>query len=305
MREALMDPWLNYHHLLYFWMTVREGGIQAASRKLRLAHPTVSVQIKRLEESLGHPLFDRSRRKLQLTEAGQLAYRYADQIFSLGREFQDALEGHAPGSAVRLAVGTSEVMPKLVVRSLIDPALHLDTPVRLTCTEDRLDRLLAELATHQLDVVLADAPCPPSVGVKAFNHLLGECGVGFFASRRLASRLTGEFPKSLDGAPMLLPSGDTSLGRGVRHWFDSCGVRPEVVAEFSDSALMKAFGQTGLGVFPLPDITEEDVKRQYNARIVGHTNEIRARFFAISTERRLKNPAVLAICESARQQIFS
>jgi len=300
-----VDPWLNYHHLLYFWMAVREGGIQAASRKLRLAHPTVSVQIKRLEESLGHSLFDRSRRKLQLTEAGQLAYRYADQIFSLGREFQDALEGNAPGSTLRLAVGTSEVMPKLVVRSLLDPALHLETPVRLYCTEGRLDRLLADLATHELDVVLADAPCPPTVDVKAYNHLLGECGVGFFASRKLASRLADGFPESLDGAPMLLPSSDTSLGLGVRQWLDSCGIRPEVVAEFSDSALMKAFGQTGLGVFPLPDITEKDVKRQYNARMIGSTDTIRARFFAISTERRIKNPAVAAICESAREEMFS
>lgn len=300
-----MEPWLNYHHFLYFWMAVREGGIQAASRKLRLAHPTVSVQIKQLEESLGTPLFDRSRRKLELTESGELAYRYADEIFSLGREFLDALAGQPVGRAVRLAVGTSDVMPKLIVRTLLDPALHLDTPVKLICTEDRFDRLLGELATHRLDVVLADAPCPPGTGVKAFNHLLGECGVTFFAAKKLAGKLRPKFPASLDGAPMLMPSGSTALGRGVTQWLEAEGLRPELVAEFDDSALMKAFGQNGLGVFPLPSVTEEDVKRQYGAQVVGRVEAIRARFYAISPERRLKNPAVLAICETAREELFS
>ena len=300
-----MEPWLNYHHFMYFWMTVREGGIQAASRKLRLAHPTVSVQIKRLEENLGHALFDRSRRKLELTEAGEMAYRYADEIFSLGREFVDALNGQAPGDTVRLAVGTSDVMPKLVVRSLLDPALHLDTPVRLMCTEDRFDRLLGELAMHRLDVVLADAPCPPGSGVRAFNHLLGECGVTFFATRRLAAELRRGFPGSLDGAPMLFPSAETAIGRAVRQWFESEQIRPNVVGEFDDSALMKAFGQSGLGVFPMPSVSEADVKKQYGAEIVGRVETLRARFYAISPERRLKNPAVVAICDTAREAIFS
>ena len=300
-----MDPWLNYHHYLYFWMTVREGGIQAASKKLRLAHPTVSVQIKRLEESLGHDLFDRSRRKLELTEAGQIAYRYADQIFSLGQEFLDALSGHDTASSLRLAVGASDVMPKLIVRTLLEPALHLEQPVRLNCMEDSFDRLLGELAMHRLDVVLADTPCPPGSGVKAFNHLLGECGVGFFGVRKLANRLRRGFPESLDGAPMMLPASDTALGRGVRQWLDRQGIRPDIVAEFTDSALMKAFGQSGLGVFPLPIVTEEDVKRQYQSVKIGETTEVMAHFYAISSERRLRNPAVVAICESAREELFA
>jgi LysR family transcriptional activator of nhaA len=297
--------WLNYHHFMYFWLVVREGGIQAASRKLRLAHPTVSVQIKQLEEQLGQPLFDRTRRKLELTEAGQLAFRYADEIFSLGREFLDALEGQPLGRPVRLVVGISDVMPKLVVRKLLDPALHLDTRVRLTCLEDHFDRLLGALATHDLDVVLADTPCPPGSGIKAFNHLLGECGVSFFAAKKLAPRIRARFPESLDGAPMLMPSGDTALGRAVVQWCESKAIRPEVVAEFNDSALMKAFGQDGVGVFPLPQITETDVKRQYGAQVVGRVEEIRARFYAISPERRLKNPAVVAVCETARDELFS
>jgi len=297
--------WLNYHHFMYFWLVVREGGIQAASRKLRLSHPTVSVQIKQLEEQLGHPLFDRTRRKLELTEAGQLAFRYADEIFSLGQEFVDALEGQPVGRPVRLAVGVSEVMPKLVVRKLLDPALHLDTRVRLTCLEDQFDRLLGALATHDLDVVLADTPCPPGSGIKAFNHLLGECGVSFFAAKKLAPRIRARFPESLDGAPMLMPAGDTALGRAVIQWCESKAIRPEVVAEFNDSALMKAFGQDGVGVFPLPQITEADVKRQYGAQVVGRVEEIRARFYAISPERRLKNAAVVAVCETARDELFS
>lgn len=300
-----MATWLNYHHFMYFWLTVREGGIQAASRRLRLAHPTVSVQLKRFEEALGTPLFDRSRRKLELTESGELAYRYAEEIFALGQEFLEALEGQPASRPIRLSVGTSDVMPKLIVRSLLDPALRLETPVRLTCTEDRFDRLLGALATHQLDVVLADTPCPPGSGVKAFNHLLGECGVTFFGAPKLAARYRKGFPDSLGGAPFLQPASDTALGRGVTQWCESHGLRPQVVAEFDDSALMKAFGQNGLGIFPLPSVTEDDVTRQYGAQVLGRTEEIRARFFAISPERRLKNPAVVAICETAREELFS
>ncbi len=296
--------WLNYHHFMYFWMTVREGGIQAASRKLNLAHPTVSVQIKQLEERLGEKLFDRTHRKLKLTEAGELAFRYADEIFSLGQEFMDALHGQSSGRPVRLAVGISEAMPKLVVRNLLEPALRLETPVRLVCSEGRYDRLLGDLAVHRLDVVLADAPVPPTSGVKAFNHLLGECGVTFFAEPSLAKALGSDFPALLDGAPMLVPTDTTSLGRALPQWWEENQLRPEVVAEFDDSALMKTFGRDGVGVFCTPTVMEADVIQQYGARVLGRTDEIRERFYAISPERRLKNPAVVAICETARQQMF-
>jgi LysR family transcriptional activator of nhaA len=296
---------INYHHFMYFWLTVREGSIQAASRVLRLAHPTVSVQIKQLEESLGYALFDRSRRKLELTEAGKLAFRYADEIFSLGQEFLEALEGQPEGRPIRLNVGTSDVMPKLIVRTLLEPALRLDTPVRLSCSEDRFERLLGGLGTHQLDLVLADTPCPPGSGIKAFNHLLGECGVTFFAARELAPKIRKGFPGSLDGAPFLRPASDSALGRGIIQWCEDKQIRPKTVAEFDDSALMKAFGQHGLGVFPLPSVTETDVKKQYGAQVVGRTEEIRARFYAISPERRLKNEAVIAICSAARAEVFA
>ena len=254
--------WLNYHHLLYFWMAVREGGIQAASKRLRLAHPTVSVQIKQLEEALGVTLFDRSHRKLELTETGRVAYRYADEIFSLGNEMLDVLGGAPSDRPMELSVGISDVMPKLVTRNLLEPALELETPVRLICSEDRFDRLLAGLATHSLDVVLSDTPCPPSSGVKAFNHLLGECGITFFAHPRLAPKLRRTFPRSLTGAPVLMPAQTTSVGRAVLQWCEAEGLRPNVVAEFDDSALMKTFGQDGVGAFPIPSVVEEEVKKE-------------------------------------------
>jgi len=297
--------WLNYHHFMYFWMTAREGGVKPASRKLRLSHPTISVQIKQLEESLGVQLFDRSGQKLALTEHGQLAYRYAEEIFALGQEFLEALSGRPQGRAARLAVGISDAMPKLVVRNLLDPALRLTTPVHLVCSEDRYDRLLGDLATHRLDVILADTPLPPTSGVKAFNHLLGECGVMFFAAKKLAAKIRPGFPSSLDGAPMLVPASTTSLGRALPQWCEKNGVRPEVIAEFDDSALMKTFGQDGVGVFCSPSVMEAEVKRQYGVQVVGRADDIRERFYTISPERRLKNPAVVAICESAREELFA
>jgi LysR family transcriptional activator of nhaA len=290
---------------MYFWMVVREGGIQQAGRRLRLAHPTISVQIKQLEESLGEQLFDRTHRKLELTEAGRVAYRYADEIFSLGREFMEALAGHPTGRPARLAVGISDAMPKLIVRNLLDPALRLPSPVRLLCLEDRYDRLLGELATNRLDVILADTPVAPSSGVKAFNHLLGECGVTFFAHPRLASKIGSDFPRSLDGAPMLLPTSTTSLGRAIPQWCEKNDLRPEVVAEFDDTALMKTFGQDSVGVFCSPSVMETEVKRQYGVEVIGRADDLREQFYAISPERRLKNPAVMAICEAARGELFA
>jgi LysR family transcriptional activator of nhaA len=202
-------------------------------------------------------------------------------------------------------VGISDAMPKLVVRNLLDPALRLTTPVHLVCSEDRYDRLLGELATHRLDVILADTPLPATSGVKAFNHLLGECGVTFFAAKKLAAKIRPGFPSSLDGAPMLVPASTTSLGRALPQWCEKNGVRPEVIAEFDDSALMKTFGQDGVGVFCSPSVMEAEVKRQYGVQVVGRADDIRERFYAISPERRLKNPAVVAICESAREELFA
>ena len=297
--------WLNYHHLLYFWMVVREGGIQPAARRLRLTHPTISAQLKQLEESLGEPLFDRSRRSLQLTEAGRLAYQYADEIFSLGQEFMEAVQnGAASQRSLRLTVGATGSLPKVVVRQLLAPVFDIDQRVRLTCREDEHDRLLALLATHEIDVVFSDAPLSATSGIKAFNHVLGESGITFFASKTLKKQMTGAFPACMKGAPFLAPLPNTPLGRAVSRWMDEHDARPEIVAEIQDSALIKALGQDSIGLFCLPTVVEKEVRRQYSVQVLGRTRDIRERFYAISPERRLRNPAVVAICAAARTTLM-
>jgi LysR family transcriptional activator of nhaA len=296
--------WVNYHHLLYFWTVAREGSLVAAGKALRLSHPTLSAQIHALEEQLGEKLFVRVGRRLALTEIGQVAYRYADEIFSLGREMLDTIKDRASGQPLRLDVGVADAVPKLVVRRLLQPALSLPEPVRLVCHEDAYEKLLANLALHTLDIVISDAPVPPGSNVRAFNHLLGETGVSFFGTKSLAKNHGRGFPKSLDGAPVLLPLENLTLRRSLDQWFDRHEIKPRVVAEFEDSALLKVFGSDGLGIFPAPTVMEADVTRQYGVRVLGRAEGVRERFYAISVERKLKNPAIVAISEAARHQIF-
>lgn len=296
--------WLNYHHLLYFWTVAREGSVARASERLRLAQPTISGQIRALERSLGHKLFVKKGRGLALTEFGRMVYRHADEIFRLGGELMEAVKGRPSGQPLRLTVGIADVMPKLVTYRLLEPAIRLPEPVRIVCREDRPERLLADLAVHELDIVLADAPIPPSVKVRAYNHLLGECGVSVLATREIAVRHSKGFPKSLDGAPMLLPLEGTALRRSLDQWLDAHEIRPRIIAECDDSALIKAFGQAGAGLFVASDVIEEEVRRQYGVRVVGRVPEVRERFYAISVERRLKHPAVVAISEAARSATF-
>lgn len=297
--------WLNYQHLLYFWMVVREGGIVPASRALRLAHPTISGQIKQLELVLEQKLFDRSGRRLQLTEVGKLTYRYADEIFTLGRELMQALKQRPAGRPLTVVVGITEQMPKLVVRRLLSPVFSLDEPVRIVVEEDRHDRLIAELALHNLDVVLSDAPVPSGSHIKAFSHLLGECGVSFMAERKLARALRGSFPDNLTGAPLLLPTKEAMLRRALEQWLDASHVVPMTVAEIADSALVKVLGQDGMGVFAVPSVIERDVAQQHQVVTVGRTDAVKERFYALSVERRIRHPAVAAISESARQSLFA
>src|SRR3990172_12249937 len=287
--------WLNYNHLLYFWVVAKEGSIARATRELRLAQPTISGQIHRLEEVLGEKLFARKGRNLELTEIGRVVFRYAEEIFALGRELQDTLKGAPVGRPLTLVVGVADVVPKLIARRLLEPALKVSEPVHLVCREDKPDRLLAELAVHELDIVLADAPVSPSLRVRAFNHLLGECDVVFLAAPNLAATHRRGFPRSLDGAPLLLPTENTALRRSLDQWFTTHDIRPRVVGEFEDSALLKEFGQTGLGIFPAPSVIVDEVRGQYRVRLVGRLEEVRERFYAISVERKLKHPAVVAI----------
>lgn len=296
--------WLNYHHLLYFWLVAREGSLARASTELRLAQSTISGQIRALEHAIGEKLFVRSGRRLVLTEIGRLVFRYAEEIFTIGRDLQDALKGRPVTRPLSLVVGVADVVPKLVARWLLEPALKLAEPVRLVCREDKPDRLLAELAVHGLDVVLADAPVGPSVRIKAFNHLLGECGIVFFAAKELASTHRRKFPRSLDNAPLLLPTESTSLRRSLDQWFAGRGIRPRIVGEFDDNALLMVFGQAGTGIFAVPSVVADEVQHQYQVQLVGRLDEVRERFYAISVERRLMHPAVVAICQEARQKLL-
>jgi len=296
--------WLNYHHLLYFWMVAKEGGISRAAEQLHLAQPTLSSQVKKLEKSLGAKLFDRVGRSMVLTETGQTVYRYADEIFSLGRELTDTLQGRPSPERLRLAVGVPDVLPKLVVYQLLKPALDLKERVQFECYEGKLHELLAELALHRLDIVLADAPITPASHVRAFNHLLGECGVTVFGTSELAKKYRRRFPNSLTNAPMLLPTQNTSLRRELERWFDEHEIRPTVVHEFEDSAILKVFGQAGEGLFAAPTAIESQVSKQYSVRVVGRIPEVKERFYAISVERRLKHPAVVAISNAARSALF-
>jgi LysR family transcriptional activator of nhaA len=296
---------LNYHHLFYFWTVVREGGISKAAQKLGLSQPTISAQIKRLEDALGERMFQRQGRTLVLTDVGRVVDRYAQEIFTAGTELLETLKGRPSGRAARLAVGVANAVPKLVVYRLLRPATERIEPVQITCSEGDPAQLVAQLATHHLDVVISDTPAAPHVRVKVFNHLLGESGTTFFAGKPLARRLRPRFPQSLDGAPVLLPTINTSLRRALEQWFETEGLRPVVAAEFEDPALLTTFGEWGRAAFPAPTAIESEILRRHRVAIVGRTSAVRERYYAISVERRLKHAGVAAITNAARTEIFS
>ena len=297
--------WLNYHHLLYFWTVAREGSITRAAGALHLTQPAISAQLRTLEQALGEKLFERRGRHLALTDTGRLVYRYAEEIFSIGRELQETLAGRPTGRPTRLVVGVVDSMPKLMIYRLLEQAVRGAEPVRLMLREGTAERLLADLAIHAVDVVLSDAPVPPSVRIKAFSHLLGECGVTIFGTPTLLDAHRRRFPVSLDGAPFLLPMEGTTLRRSLDNWFAELDIRPNVVAEIEDSAVLKVFGQAGVGLFAAPTAVEREVRRQYGVRVVGRVEAIRESFYAISAERRIRHPAVLAISSSARRELFA
>jgi LysR family transcriptional regulator, transcriptional activator of nhaA len=297
--------WLNYHHLLYFWTVVREGGVSKAAEKLRLSQPTISAQVKMLEDALGERLFQRKGRTLVLTDVGRVVDRYADEIFTIGHELLETLKGQPSSRAPQLTVGVANAVPKLVVYRLLRPATEGTGAFQITCREGHPDQLIAQLATHTLDVVISDTPAPPHVRVKVFNHLLGESGTTFFAGVPLARRLRRRFPRSLNGAPTLLPTFNTALRRALEQWFEAEDLHPTVAGEFEDSALLKAFGEAGRAVFPAPTAIERDVCRHYRVGIVGRTSAVRERYYAISAERRIKHPGVAAVTSAARTKVFS
>jgi LysR family transcriptional activator of nhaA len=296
--------WLNYHHLHYFWVVAREGSIVRACQVLHLSQPTISAQLQLLEKSLQGQLFERKGRGLELTELGSEVFRYAEEIFALGRELVDVARGRPTGKPRRLTVGVSDVLAKLMVYRLLLPALELPEPVQLVCREGHMDELLNALGAFEVDVVLSDAPLPAGSHIKAFSHLLGECGTTIFGSPALSRQLRKNFPHSLNGTPLLMPSRNSLPRRTLDQWLDEQDLHPVVAAEFQDSALMKVFGQAGLGAFPAPTAIEAEVCRQYKVKVVGRIAAVRERYYAISAERRLKNPAVLQISLNAKERMF-
>lgn len=296
--------WLNYHHLLYFWTVAREGGLAPAGKVLRLSQSAISGQIHRLEENLGEPLFDRRGRKLEMTETGRVVYRYAEQIFGLGKEMLDVVREHSTDRPLRLVVGISDVVPKVLVRQLLAPAFLKDRRLVLVCHEEQFDRLLGSLANHVLDVVIADAPVPPDRHLKLFNHPLGESTVTLVAPATLAASLRKNFPKSLHGAPLMLPLTGTTLRRSLDAWFERHAVIPEIVAEAEDSALLNAFAADGIGAMFVPTVIAETVARRYDVVEIAEVTAVHERFWAITAERRLVHPAVIAMRSAARAELF-
>ncbi len=288
--------WLNYNHLYYFWMVAREGSMVRAAEELMVSQPTISIQIKDLEKALGHGLFDRLGRRLRLTDAGKITFNYANDMFSLGRDLVSALDNQPPNRPVKLTVGILDVLPKTVVRQLLAPALKMKPTIRLICREDKGDRLLADLAARRVDVVLSDAPIGTGVHLQGFNHLLADCGVSFLATSSLAAKFRRRFPESLEGAPLLLPTDHTTVRQSLNTWFDTKRIHPLVLGEFDDMALMLAVAQDGLGIVPFPSIVLPDVQREAGLRLVGKTDEVRERFYAISRTEKQTHPAVAAIC---------
>ena len=297
--------WLNYHHLLYFYTVAREGSVTKASAFLRLAQPTLSGQIRKLEESLDEKLFVRDGRGLALTDVGQTVYRYADEIFSLGREMKDTLRGRPTNRPAKLLVGISDAVPNLICHRLLQTALELEDPVELVLHEGKTNDLIGALALQEYDMVLTDAPLGPPVRVKAFNHSLGGCGVGFFGEPTLAKRHRRGFPQSLDAAPMLLPTSNSSLRHSLNAWFDSVDVRPTPIAEIEDTALMKVFGQHGAGIFAAPIVVADELRKTHGVDLVGRTDEVREEFYAVTVERRITHPAIAAIAAAAREGILT
>ncbi len=295
---------LNYSHLQYFWAVAREGSIAKASQSLHLTPQTISGQLKLLDEAVGQPLFNRVGRRLVLSDMGRLVFEYADEIFSVGAELANVVRGNHLSGPTTLNLGIVSSMPKLIAERVVAPALTADDPIRVRCHESSLEQLLSELAIHKLDIVLSDQPVPDGLSLKAYHHRLGESGMSFFARSNQARRYRNKFPDSLQDAPMLLPSQHSALRRRLDDWFENHALSPRIAGEFDDSALLKAFGEAGVGLFAAPTVIEEEICRMYRMSVIGQTDEIKERFYAISSERRLKHESVVLITETARADLF-
>lgn len=295
---------LNFKHLRYFWMVAKSGSIARASERLHLTPQSISGQLTEFEATLGVDLFRRAGRGLELTDTGQRMLGYAEQIFSLGDELLDSIRGDAHAQSVTFRVGIADSVPKMVAYRLVEPSLGFDEPIKLVCREGRLTTLLADLAVHRLDMVIADRPMPDNLNVRGYDHFLGESGVSVFGARSLAKPEALAFPQLLDGAPFLLPGVEVALHARLTRWFESERLHPRIVGEFDDSALMKAFGQAGAGYFVAPTAIESYVVRQNDVEVVGRIETVREQIYAITNERKLTHPIISAICRFAQHDIF-
>ena len=296
---------INLKHLHYFWAVASHGSITKASKALHLTPQTISGQLRDLEESIGEKLFAREGRNLVLTETGRMVFSYADEMFQLGIELQDVLDGQTFGIKITVKFGVAMIVPKLLAYRVLEPVLQMNESTNLICHEAPLVDLLADMSVHKLDAVLSDCPINPSLNIRAYNHSLGGSGITFFSVPEHAKKLEKNFPQNLHDFPFLMPSKSSSLRMNLENWFDQHAIKPRVVAEFEDRALMKAFGERGTGVFTSPQTMEEDVLEKYGVRVIGRTDEIQENFYLISPERRIRNPAVTAITEAARANLFS
>jgi len=297
--------WLNYHHLLYFWTVARENSVSRAAASLHVAQPTVSVQLRALERSLGQKLFERQGRSLTLTPEGEKVFRYAEEIFSLGRELMQSVKGEPQQSPRRFRVGVSDALPKLTTYRLLEPALVEQPAFRLHVRIDKAERLLGELAVHAVDLVLADAPMMPSLRVRAFSHLLGETTVSIFGTANLARDVRRNFPRSLHGAPMLLQTTNTAVRQSLDQWLEVHKIEPSIVGEVEDMAMLQTLGEHGLGLFAAPTVMRTEICRRYHVTWVGELEKVRERFYAISVERRITHPAVKLIADQAKRRLFT
>lgn len=296
--------WLNYHHLLYFWTMAREGSVSRAAEKLHLSQPTISGQLRQLESAIGTKLYERVGRELRLTETGKLVFEYAEEIFSTGQELMQRLKGNQTSRSLPFVIGVPDFVPKLIAYRLIEPIFRMEQPVQLTCYEGKLSELLADLAMHRLDLVISDSAAGSQVSVKAYNHPLGECGVTWVATKPRADLLAANFPHSLQGQPLLLPTQNTLLRRSVEQWLESQDFEPTIVAEIEDSALLKILASQGIGIAPVADPVLSDVEGQYGLHSVGPLEGVSMQFVAISAERKVTHPAVRLIAEESARRLL-
>jgi LysR family transcriptional activator of nhaA len=296
---------LNYRQLHYFWVVAKTGSIVRACEQLNLTPQTISGQISLLEQTFGVDLFRRVGRQLELTEAGRVALPYAEQMFQLGDELESVLRTQPDEQQILFRVGVADVVPKSIVYRLIAPTMELSEPMRISCREDQLERLLADLAIQRLDLVISDSPMPSHLDIKGYSQKLGECGVSFFATKALAEQYGKNFPQGMQGAPLLIPGQLTVVRSRLMRWFAEQKIQPKIVGEFDDSALMKAFGKSGSGIFMAPSVIADEVQAQYDVELIGQTDAVTESFYAISVERKVKHPGIVAITEGARRELFT